>query len=225
MRRLVALVAVVGLSCLGLVSAGTAAGAKVVGANGQITFARFDPNVGDTVTFIANADGTGLRALFPGVQTGLPRWSPDGSRLAIQAGLDNPCPPCAASTIILNPDTGSYRILSPKGGRRPWRCFYLSGLTYRETARAREPRRVRPPPGRRRRRHGVTPHSDLWPRPSHGLLPSVPRSWSPRRAPRPARVRSRDAVVGRQAEPTRRGPGRDPRMMPPTRRGDGDPNQ
>jgi len=138
MRRLVALVAVVGLSCLGLVSAGTAAGAKVVGANGQITFARFDPNVGDTVTFIANADGTGLRALFPGVQTGLPRWSPDESRLAIQAGLDNPCPPCAASTIILNPDTGSYRILSPKGGRRPWRCFYLSGLTYRETARARE---------------------------------------------------------------------------------------
>ena len=118
MRRLVALVAVVGLSCLGLVSAGTAAGAKVVGANGQITFARFDPNVGDTVAFIANADGTGLRALFPGVQTGLPRWSPDGSRLAIQAGLDNPCPPCAASTIILNPDTGSYRILSPRRGDR-----------------------------------------------------------------------------------------------------------
>src|SRR6202048_5185708 len=45
------------------------------------------------------------------------------------------------------------------------------------------------------------------------------------RAPRPARVRSRDAVAGPQAEPTRRSLGRVPRTMPPRRRGDGDPNQ
>jgi hypothetical protein len=86
---------------------------KVFGPNGEIAFARYDPAIGDTVTYIANPDGSNARLLFPGLQTGAPHWSPDGTELALQAGLDNPCPPCAASTIVLNPDTGSYRVLSP----------------------------------------------------------------------------------------------------------------
>jgi hypothetical protein len=38
-------------------------------------------------------------------------------------------------------------------------------------------------------------------------------------------ARSPGAAVGPQAEPTRRGRGRAPRKLPPTGRGDGDPNQ
>jgi TolB protein len=106
--RLVAL----GVVVLALLAA-LPAGAKVRGPNGRIVFSRFDQTVGDTVTYTANPDGTRVQPLFPGIHTGAAHWSPDGTRLALQAGLNNPCPPCAASTIILSPDTGSYRVLSP----------------------------------------------------------------------------------------------------------------
>lgn len=89
------------------------AGAKVSGENGWIAFSRFSKSVGDTVTYIVGPNGHGLRAFLKGHQTGLPRWSPEGTRLVMQAGLNNPCPPCAASTIILNPATWHYRILPP----------------------------------------------------------------------------------------------------------------
>jgi Tol biopolymer transport system component len=92
--------------------AGSAEG-KASGSNGQIVFSRYDPSIGDTVSYTANPDGSHLQPLFPGMQTAAPHWSPNGSELALVAGLNNPCPPCAGSTIILNPDTGSYRVLSP----------------------------------------------------------------------------------------------------------------
>jgi Tol biopolymer transport system component len=80
--------------------------------NGLIAFVRSDSNT-DT-TYIMNPDGSHLQAVLPGIEgTHAPHWSPDGTQLALLAPLDNPCPPCAASTIIFNPDTGSYRILSP----------------------------------------------------------------------------------------------------------------
>jgi Tol biopolymer transport system component len=88
--------------------------AKVPGANGLIAFVRSDLNTGIDTTYIMNPDGSHLQAVLPGIEgTHAPHWSPDGTQLALLAPLDNPCPPCAASTIILNPDTGSYRILSP----------------------------------------------------------------------------------------------------------------
>jgi len=36
------------------------AGAKPAGVNGQITFARFNPNLGDTQVYIVNPDGRRL---------------------------------------------------------------------------------------------------------------------------------------------------------------------
>lgn len=102
------------------------AGAKVAGANGLIAFARYDPTLQDTVTYVANPDGSHPQLLFPGMQTSAPHWSPDGSKLALQAGFDNLCPPCAASTIILNPDTGRYRVLSPPDPNLSTNCSLWS---------------------------------------------------------------------------------------------------
>ena len=109
--RILALLAVI-LAAGGALTA-SPAGAKVAGVNGLIAFARYDPTLKDTVTYIANPDGTHLRLLFPGKPTALPHWSPNGRELALQTGLNNPCPPCAQTTIILNPDTRSYRMLLP----------------------------------------------------------------------------------------------------------------
>jgi Tol biopolymer transport system component len=88
--------------------------AKVPGANGLIAFVRSDFNTGIDTTYIMNPDGSHLQVVLPGIEgTHAPHWSPDGTELALLAPFDNPCPPCAASTIIFNPDTGSYRVLSP----------------------------------------------------------------------------------------------------------------
>jgi Tol biopolymer transport system component len=110
MRRLTTVAAV--LITLSFTAVAGPAQAKVPGPNGQIAFSRYDPAFGDDATYIMDPDGSHVRALFPSFASNTPHWSPDGSELAVQAPLNNPCPPCA-STIILNPDTGSYRILSP----------------------------------------------------------------------------------------------------------------
>jgi dipeptidyl aminopeptidase/acylaminoacyl peptidase len=78
----------------------------------MIAFTRTDFSTGHDTTYIVNPDGSHLQALLPGVDTGAPHWSPNGSKLALQ-GEDTPCPPCSPSTIILNPDTGQTRVLSP----------------------------------------------------------------------------------------------------------------
>lgn len=88
------------------------AGAKVPGPNGQIVFSRFDPALGDTVTYIANPDGSHLHQLLPVPAPGAsenPRWSPDGSEVALLAG---PCCPATNAAIIVNPDTGTDRVLT-----------------------------------------------------------------------------------------------------------------
>jgi Tol biopolymer transport system component len=101
--------------------------AKVPGANGLIAFVRSDFNTGIDTTYIMNPDGSHLQAVLPGIGgTGAPHWSPDGSKLALQAGLNNPCPPCAASTIIFNPDTGNYRVLSPPDPNLATNCSIWS---------------------------------------------------------------------------------------------------
>jgi hypothetical protein len=50
--------AVAALAMLSLVGISGPAQAKVGGPNGQIVFARFDPALGDGVTYTANPDGT-----------------------------------------------------------------------------------------------------------------------------------------------------------------------
>src|SRR4051794_8754952 len=88
------------------------AGAKAPGENGRIAFARFDPDVGDSLTYTANPDGSDVRELLPGFTSESPRWSPDGTEVAVVSGLGIPCPPtCTGNTVIINAATGSYRVL------------------------------------------------------------------------------------------------------------------
>jgi Tol biopolymer transport system component len=85
------------------------AGAKVPGPNGRIAFARQVDSAGDTVTYTVNPDGTQLKPLFTVDFSGSPRWSPDGSQVAILSAAGRPRG--NVSAVIVNPDTGSYRVL------------------------------------------------------------------------------------------------------------------
>jgi Tol biopolymer transport system component len=107
MRRS-SVVAVAALTMLGLVVTGPAQ-AKVSGPNGQIAFARADPATGEDYTYAANPDGTHVEPLLPfGSQA--PHWSPDGSRVAVAACADPPV--CDTASVIVDPDTGTYRVLT-----------------------------------------------------------------------------------------------------------------
>ena len=99
------------------------AGAKVSGSNGLIAFVRSDPNLGDA-TYIMNPDGSHLRLVLPGVQANVPHWSPNGSLLALQTGL-NDCPPCVQTTIV-NPDTGQTQVLPPPDPNGAFSCSVWS---------------------------------------------------------------------------------------------------
>jgi dipeptidyl aminopeptidase/acylaminoacyl peptidase len=56
-----------------------------------------------------NPDGSHLKPLFTVDFSGSPRWSPDGSEVAIVSAAGMPC--CSVSAVIVNPDTGGYRVL------------------------------------------------------------------------------------------------------------------
>jgi TolB protein len=97
------------------------AGAQVTGSNGRIAFARVDPKVGDDATYVMNPDGSHLRRLFPGASTG-PHWSPDGRVIEIGACADPPI--CDTAAVIVNPRTGTYRVLrQPQPKRLFTPCF------------------------------------------------------------------------------------------------------
>jgi TolB protein len=105
MRRLIIMGALAGLVALGAASA-TPAGAKPPGANGQIVFVRFDPLLSSSLEeplfiYTVNPDGSHEHLVREG---DCPRWSPDGTRIAI----------CGGSGIahIVDPDTGGFRVLS-----------------------------------------------------------------------------------------------------------------
>ena len=83
------------------------AGAKVPGPNGRIAFARFDPALGDTVTYTVNPDGSHQRQLFFSGPSGFPRWSPDGSQVSIGTACTDGTETCAAT--IVDPDSGTFR--------------------------------------------------------------------------------------------------------------------
>jgi TolB protein len=84
------------------VSAGVA-GAKPAGTNGEITFARFNPALGDTQVYVVNPDGTNERLVQGATDTGeCPQWFPDGSHIAT-------CGAPGAESRIINPDDGTYR--------------------------------------------------------------------------------------------------------------------
>jgi Tol biopolymer transport system component len=82
------------------------AGASPRGMNGQITFARFNADLGDTQVYVVNPDGTGQRLVQAPTDTGEgPRWFPDGAHIATGGSSFG-----GVSTII-NPDDGTFRIV------------------------------------------------------------------------------------------------------------------
>ena len=79
-------------------------GAAPRGQNGQITFARFNPLLGDSQVYVVNPDGTGQRLVQGPMAVGeFPRWFPDGAHIATCCDL-----PGGGSRII-NPDDGTFR--------------------------------------------------------------------------------------------------------------------
>ena len=108
------------LACVSLASlAALPAGAKVFGANGRILFGRFDPAQGDTVLYTTNADGSHEKQLLP-MAVECPRWSPDGSRIATCGS------PFGGSSLIIDPDTGTYRELPMPSAAVFTACFVWS---------------------------------------------------------------------------------------------------
>ena len=82
------------------------AGANPSGTNGQITFARFNPNLGDTQVYVVNPDGTGQRLVQAPTDTGeCPTWFPDGAHIATCGTPDRP----GGGSRIINPDDGTFR--------------------------------------------------------------------------------------------------------------------
>ena len=79
MRKLIAVVIVALVATMTAV----AAVAKPRGTNGQITFARFNPSVGDTQVWVVNPDGTDEHLVQASTDAGeCPTWSPDGTRIS-----------------------------------------------------------------------------------------------------------------------------------------------
>jgi len=111
-RRMFSILGMLGL-VVGLLSmVAPATQAKVSGQNGRIVFARFDRGLDAIVAYTANPYGSREQRLFPGSVGGTtpPRWSPDGSEVAIFAA-DPDTGEETLSAIIVNPDTGASRQL------------------------------------------------------------------------------------------------------------------
>jgi Tol biopolymer transport system component len=108
MRKLIVLGLLAGAVAVAAVTA-MAAGGKAPGQNGRIAFALFDPALDGTVTYTANPDGSHVEQLFSAAPSGEPRWSPDGSQVAILAPCTDGEENCALT--IVDPDTGEFRQL------------------------------------------------------------------------------------------------------------------
>jgi Tol biopolymer transport system component len=113
MRMRTLLTALTTLATIAVALSAMPAAAKVPGPNGRIVFSRYDPAADDNFTYTANPDGSNPQPLFPAFHSGSAHWSPDGTEVAVTSGLDSPC--CIGNTVIINPDTGDYRVITPEG--------------------------------------------------------------------------------------------------------------
>jgi TolB protein len=104
MRKLIVLGLLAGLATLVALTA-MPAGGKVSGPNGRIVFSRVVQD-DDTVTYTVNPDGSHMQQLFAGF-SGFPRWSPDGSQVALLAPCTDGEENCTVT--IVDADTGSFR--------------------------------------------------------------------------------------------------------------------
>jgi TolB protein len=78
--------------------------AQPLRANGQIVFARYDAALDDTVFYTVNPNGSHQHQVVP-FALECPQWSPDGTHIATCGGPDN------SASAIVDPDTGTYRLL------------------------------------------------------------------------------------------------------------------
>ena len=86
-------------------AAAVSAAASPRGTNGQITFARFNPDLGDTQVYVVNPDGSGQRLVQAPTDIGEgPHWFPDGAHIAT-GGSPEP----GGGSRIVNPDDGTFR--------------------------------------------------------------------------------------------------------------------
>jgi Tol biopolymer transport system component len=107
MRKLV----ICGLLLALAVGAGVA-GARPPGTNGMLTFARFNPALGDTQVYVVNPDGSHERLVQGATDTGeCPKWFSDGAHIATCGS-----PALGGGSRIINPDDGSFRDV---GGQEP----------------------------------------------------------------------------------------------------------
>jgi Tol biopolymer transport system component len=108
MRFLFRRVSFVAALAVVLVSLGALpAAARPPGTNGQITFARFNPTLGDTQVYVVNPDGTGQRLVQAPTDTAeCPTWFPDGAHIAT---CGSPLP--GGGSRIINPDDKTFRIV------------------------------------------------------------------------------------------------------------------
>jgi Tol biopolymer transport system component len=89
------------------------AGASPRGVNGQITFARFNPDLGDTQVYVVNPDGTDQRLAEPATDAGeCPKWLPDQIHVATCGAPDLP----GGGSRIINTEDGTWRDV---GGQDP----------------------------------------------------------------------------------------------------------
>jgi Tol biopolymer transport system component len=103
MRKLIKLGFAICIAALPALNASPAT-ANPTGPNGRIAFARYDPSLDDTVFYTINPDGTHEQQVVP-FAVYCPHWSPDGTLLASCGGPDG------SSTVLVDPDTGHYRML------------------------------------------------------------------------------------------------------------------
>jgi Tol biopolymer transport system component len=100
MRKLIVLGLLAGLALAALFA--IPAGARPPSTNGQIVLERFDFTVFATFIYTVNPDGSHEHQVLP-FTLECPHWSSDGTRI-VTCGL-----PDGSSTVIINPDTGSFR--------------------------------------------------------------------------------------------------------------------
>jgi hypothetical protein len=103
--RTLIVLALVAVPAIVLALSTSAATANPTSPNGQLLFARYDPNLDDTVLHTINPDGSQDRQVVP-FAVECPHWSPDGSRIAACG-----TPTFDDGATIIDPDTGSYRAI------------------------------------------------------------------------------------------------------------------
>jgi Tol biopolymer transport system component len=126
-------VLVLALAVVGLVGVGSSAQATVSGPNGQIAFARQIPTGGANV-YVSNPDGsdaTQVPLVYPAEDFGIPRWSPDGSKLLISHVLrfDSSGNLLPFRPATVNLDGSNFNLLEPPNAPFDMGCFtwYTNG--------------------------------------------------------------------------------------------------